>query len=468
MKRRLPERFEVEITALGERGVGLGTAPDGRPIRVHGAPPGSRVRVVPLGRAKGVWEARRETLIRPPPRYAVPPCPSFGTCGGCVFQELDADAQRAMKADAAMTAVAAGLGVPVADLPTKPCVPASSSYGYRNRVELGFAPRRWLSAEDKARGLEIPGRWLGFHAPGRFDRVVDVERCWLAGEATNAVIAAVRAVALLPDAPPPWDAKDHTGFWRQVLIRESDAGDVFVALYTASGDGEWPARVADAVHAADLGEKRLVGFDWYVNDGVADVARGALARRWGAERFTEKLGDLAFSLSPNAFFQTSTRGARVLYDVIGEALGSGGTLLDLYCGVGSIGLYHAGRFERVVGVEEVADAVSDAALNAANNGITHATFRAAKVEDALVVLDEVVGRRSIVVDPPRAGLHPKVAKALSSASADVLVYVACHPPSLGRDAPVLLAGGWKLDALWTVDIFPQTHHLEAVARFVRA
>ena len=462
--KRLPERFEVEIDRLGERGVGLGVAPDGRPIRVHGAPPGSRVKVVPLGRAKGVWEARRETLIRPPPDYAVPPCASFGTCGGCVFQELTPEAQRALKSNAAIAAVMAGL---TGTAPIRGFVAGSSSYGYRNRVELGFAPRRWLSAEDKARGLEIPGRWLGFHAPGRFDRVVDVERCWLAGEATNAVVAAVRSVALLADAPPPWDAKDHTGFWRQVLIRESDAGDVFVALFTATGDGEWPARVAEAVQGASLGAKRLVGFDWYVNDGVADVARGTLARRWGAERFTERLGGLTFSLSPMAFFQTSTGGARVLYDVVGEALGTGGTLLDLYCGAGSIGLYHASRFERVVGVEEVVEAVADAAMNAANNGIGHATFRAAKVEDALPVLDEVVGRRSIVVDPPRAGLHPKVAKALAGASADVLVYVACHAGSLGRDAPVLVAGGWRLDALWTVDLFPQTHHLEVVARFVR-
>jgi 23S rRNA (uracil1939-C5)-methyltransferase len=208
------------------------------------------------------------------------------------------------------------------------------------------------------------------------------------------------------------------------------------------------------------------GVQWRVNAGVADVARGEVIEARGADAIEERLGDVTFRLSPTAFFQTSTAGAKVLYDAVGEALGRGGTLLDLYCGTGAIGLYLASRFDRVVGVEENAESVEDARANAVRNGIP-ATFRAARVEDAL---DEIRGGDGvrIVVDPPRAGLHPKVAKKLADTAADALVYVACNPASLGRDALVLAEGGWRMRELWTVDLFPQTGHVEVVARFVRA
>jgi 23S rRNA (uracil-5-)-methyltransferase RumA len=202
---------------------------------------------------------------------------------------------------------------------------------------------------------------------------------------------------------------------------------------------------------------------------VADVARGTVERVWGRDFVEERLGDATFLLSATSFFQTSAEGARVLYDAVGEALSPArGVLLDLYCGTGAIGLYLARRFQRVVGVEEVEAAVRDAEKNAQRNGIASASFRLARVEDIVDNLHaEGLTEAAIVVDPPRAGLHPRVTAALAAARAEVLVYVACNPASLGRDARLLVQAGWQLTDLTPVDLFPQTGHVEVIGRFRR-
>lgn len=455
MRRRLPP-FEVEIERLGPKGVGVGMAPDGREVVVRPAPPGGRVAVVPTSSKRGVWSARRTALIRPPADGARPPCDVFGTCGGCQLQELALDAQRAAKLAWALREVD-----PPEDVRVHPVRGAPDGYGYRNKVELSFGPRRYLDPERHAAGEPIDGRFLGFHAPGRFDRVVDVTRCWLASPGMDAALQVARAHTLGPDVRPPYDNRTHTGFWRHLLLREGRrTGQRLAVMYTTSeGEETDVAPVAEALRAAGVD-----GVQWAVNDGVADVARGEVRRTWGRDTIEERLGQVRLRLSAHSFLQTSTEGAEVLYDTVGEALVGGGrrTLIDLYCGIGAIGLYLADRFERIEGIEEVADAVRDARVNAARNSVD-ATFREARVEDALQTWsgEEV----AIVVDPPRAGLHPKVARALAETRAAALVYVACHPGSLGRDRRILDVG-WRMTDLWTVDLFPQTGHVEVVARFV--
>jgi 23S rRNA (uracil1939-C5)-methyltransferase len=456
--------FETEIEHLGDRGVGVGRSPDGRAVHVRGAPPGARVAVQVFHRSKGVLQARRTTLIRPAAGHAEPRCAVFGLCGGCVLQELRLDAQRRAKVAWAVEAAGAGPEVVV-----HPVRGTAGAYGTRNKVELSFGVRRWLDEAERAADLPIEGRFLGFHAPGRFDRVVDTERCELISERANAVLATLRRVTLHDGAAPPWDVRTHQGTWRHAVLREGFAtGELLVALTTSpAADEAEVATVAEALLATPLEGGEVVGVVWQVNAGVADVARGEVQRVWGRDTITEVLGDVPFRLSPSSFFQTSTEGAVALYDAVGEALGEGGTLVDLYCGTGAIGLYLASRHARIVGIEEVAPAVEDARANAAALGV-EATYVVGKVEDALTTLDAVPGPRRLVVDPPRAGLHPKVARALAAAHADVLVYVACHPPSLGRDAALLAEGGWRLTDLWPVDLFPQTGHLELVGRFVRS
>jgi 23S rRNA (uracil1939-C5)-methyltransferase len=474
-RRRYLPPFEVEIERLGKGGTGVGTAPDGAPVQVRPAPPGARVRVMPSARKKGTWIARRLALIRPAVAHATPPCDAFGLCGGCALQELSLAAQRDAKQAQALSEIAEGLGIDVETLRSRarvhPVRGADAAYGYRNKVELSFGPRRYVSEQDHQDGHPIDGRWLGFHAKGRFDRVADVHRCWLISEGLDALVQTTRRVVLTEDDHGLWDARAHTGDWRHLVLREGFAtGELLVAVVTTSEvDAAAVERLADALHATPLpGGRTLVGVVWLVNDGVADVARGETRRVWGRAWLEERLGPVSFRLGIETFFQTSTAGAEILYDTVGEALGDArrGTLLDLYCGIGSIGLYLADRAVRVVGVEEVEQSVAHAREHAAQAGVP-AEYRCARMEDALDVLDGALEDPVVVVDPPRVGLHPKVARRLAQVAGDTLVYVACKPASLGRDAAVLADGGWRLDALWTVDLFPQTGHVEVVARFVR-
>lgn len=466
-RKRMPP-FETEITKLARGGVGVGVALDGRPMKVRWAPPGCRVAVIPQGKRKGVWSGRRTALIRPPVGWTEPQCPVFGLCGGCGLQELALSDQRSAKQVWALEEVVAGRGALSDEVVVHPVRGDAAGYRYRNKVEMSFGVRRYLSESDLDAGVAIDGSFVGFHAPGRFDRVVDTDSCWLISEAMVSLVRAIRGTALSEGMPPCWDNRAHEGFWRHAVLREARATDQrLVALYTSSAGTE--AAVATVAEA--LIEAGAHGVIWGVDDGVADVARGVVQRTWGSPTIEEHLTTASgrtvrYRLSATSFFQTNTLGAEILYDTVGEAMSGSGTLLDLYCGTGAIGLFLADRFTSVVGVEQIEAAVRDAEDNASRNGV-EAQYRVARVEDALDCL-EVTGSVSAVVDPPRAGLHPKVARALAEwRGAEELIYVACGPAALGRDAAVLEAGGWRLTALWTVDLFPQTGHVEMVARFVR-
>ena len=468
-KRRRIEPFETAITHLAKGGVGVGVAPDGRPVHVRFAPPGFSVRVGPRGLRKGTWQGARIGTTHTPEHAIAPSCPVFGLCGGCSLQELPLAIQRGHKHDLAMAQITASM--PIEGVAVHPVRGDDEAYAYRNKVELSFGTSRYLSEEDHRAGHAIDGRFIGMHAPGRFDRVVDTDRCALVSERANAVLGAVREVALGDDSPAPRNPRTHEGFWRHLLIREGFAtGSLLVALFTTSPTGEAEAAVERTVARIRDAVPEVAGVLWLVNDEVADVARGTLRQTWGEAQLTERLGEVAFELSHRSFFQTSTRGAEILYDTIREAIGPNPApvLYDLYCGIGSIGLYLQDAFDTVIGIEEVEAAVHDARQNAERNGLTSCTYRAARVEDALDLLPREPGRHVLVVDPPRAGLHPKVARALAQAPGDLLIYVACNPASLGRDGAVLAEGGWTLTDLWTVDLFPQTGHIEVVGRFVRA
>ena len=447
-------------------------APDGCPVQVRTAAPGSRLALIPAGRRKGVWQARRHAMIRPPASGTVPPCPQFGLCGGCTLQELQLDAQRAHKHAHAVRAVASELGS-LDGVRIHPVRGASNAYGYRNKVEFSYGTQRWLSEADQLAGLPHQGAFLGFHAPGRFDRIVDAPRCDLISDAMNQALSVVRRVTLADDAPAPYAPRDHTGFWRHLLLREAHDGCLAVVYTTSQLDREvareWVSRAANAL------APHVRGTEWRINDAVADVAQGTVEATWGRPWLEERLGPIVLRVGPDTFLQTNTAGCIVLYDTIAEALapstGRGGTLLDLYCGAGAIGLYLASQFERIVGVEERAAAVADAEQNASRNGVA-AAYRVARVEQDLDALatelaTEVTGGVHVVVDPPRAGLHPSVARALADAQVESLVYVACRPASLGRDGAILATGGWRLQELFTVDLFPQTRHIEMVGRFSR-
>ncbi len=295
--------------------------------------------------------------------------------------------------------------------------------------------------------------------------------CPLGTEAMNRVI---RRVAELAPAPA-WDARTHEGAWRHLVVRDAGTPEdprVLATLVTSTAVD--PGEVG-TVGAALAELPGVTGVLHVVTDRLSEVAEGELARVLHGEpvlRF--EVAGLRLELPHDAFFQVNTAGAEMLLEAVAAAArpaagDAGDTLVDLYCGAGflGLGLARRGAFRRVVGVELHPGAIETARRNAALNGVA-GRWRAGAVEAVLPDLDlGPAAGRVVVVDPPRAGLHPKAARFLAGVEAAALVYVACNPASLARDRAVLEAGGWRMAELWTVDLFPQTLHVEAVARFVR-
>ena len=412
--------------------------------------------------------ARRMSLVEPAPDQVEPGCPAFGTCGGCQLQEMPLARQRQEKGALLERLVELE---PDDGVRRHPVVGAPEAYGYRNKLELSWGSRRYVPELQleafKASGQPFDGSFLGFHPPGWFGRIVPLDGCPIGTPAMNEVISRISALNLSPG----WNPHDHSGTWRHLVLRDGgtpEAPQLLVTLVTSSD--ATPAdldRITDVVRDVP----GLRGLLWVVTDRLSEVAQGELrAVLWGQADLDIDIGRARLQLPHDAFFQVNTPGARVLLDHIDHALrldggADAGTLLDLYCGVGAIGLALAGGFRQVIGIELHGPAIDTARQNAARNGVA-GSWHAGAVEAVLPTLDLPDARR-LVVDPPRAGLHPKAARFLADFDADVLVYVSCGPPALARDRKVLAAGGWRLTDLWGVDLFPQTHHIESVARFVR-
>ncbi len=442
----------VDIHALSPDGVAIGRDTRGRERTVRGAPLGATVKVIGRPDTSILVE-----VVTPAPDAVLPRCPQSGSCGGCTLQDVPLGRQRAAKHEA----LAALLG-PLGGTDHGIEAPDDDGYGYRNRVELTFGERGWLTAEAQARGDSLAGRFLGFHPPGRFDRVVDAPTCALISPAMNDVLRRARA-DLLPSPWSFWEPREHVGFWRHLSLREGDEG-VLATLYTSPGDATQEAWLRE--RAPTWGAAGVV---WCETEAAADVASGATREvLHGVERLHTRLGDARFHIGPASFFQVNHAGAERLVARVGEALGAGaggGTLLDLYCGAGAISLALGRRFRRIIGVDANAAAIADARANAADNGID-AEFHAGLCE-AVVPGLTLPERPAIVVDPPRAGLHPSALRFVATLDAPVLVYVACRPSSLLRDARGLMLAGWRCTDRWAVDLFPQTGHVEVVARFAR-
>lgn len=446
-----------------------GLSDGGRELLVRGAPVGARLLVRPSKGGLGL----RLGVVEPAPDAVTPACPAFGRCGGCQLQEMPLVAQRAAK-DALLTRLVELEGDDT--VLRHAIVGAPEAYGYRNKLELSFSVQAFEGDEERAARLADPegvhapvrGSFLGFHPPGWFAKVVPVDGCPLGSPAMQAVIQRVSALQL----GPAWDTQAHVGVWRNLVLR--DCGDpvrprLLVGLVTTSAATR---AELDAVAAEIVVLPHVEGIVWIVNDGVADVVAGPVAAvLHGSPTLRFELERLTLTLPHDGFFQVNTAGAALLFGVIERALlgetptVQPGPVLDLYCGAGVIGLWLARWFASVVGVELHPGSVAQARENAAQNGVS-GRWEVGPVEEVLPALGPT-GARHVVVDPPRVGLHPKAARFLAQLDADVLVYVACGPKSLARDRPILEAGGWRMESLAAVDLFPQTHHVEAVARFVR-
>jgi len=446
---------ELRIEALAYGGMGLARL-DGYVVFVSDALPGDRVRARIRKRKANHAQATVEELIEPSPVRIPADCPLHGHCGGCVWQTLPYDEQLKVKERHVAEALEHIGGQ--AGLPLEPIAPSPRVWRYRNKMEFAF-------------GAEADGGLiLGFHLPGRFDRIFSVGACLIQPEPFDAALRAVEAWARRSGLAP-YDPRSHRGILRNLALRRSETDGRWLAILVTQTTevGGRLEELAGVLGAADAGFRGLL---WGFNDAVADVVRiEREAGRVGDLWLEEQIEDLRFRISPFSFFQTNTLGAAALYRVAREFLDLSGreTVLDAYCGAGTIGIFCAGQAQRVFGVEIVTEAVWDARENASRNGLGNCVFIAAPLAQGLRLAQEAAGRdiNRVVIDPPRGGMDKRSLKGLLGLRAPVFVYISCNPATLSRDVAAICEAGYRIARVKPIDLFPHTYHIETVIRFDR-
>jgi 23S rRNA (uracil1939-C5)-methyltransferase len=436
-KPRSGHELELDVDSLAQGGRGVARA-NGYVVFVSGALPGDRVRVRLTKTKRAYAEGRVVELISPSPDRIADTCLHDGEpCPGAPWQGLPYELQLAEKAtqvEDALRRIGKLDGFEI-----EPIEPAVEAWRYRNKLEYSFGERPGAIA-------------LGFHRRGSWSEIVDVDDCQLASEANNAARNAVRSWAH-DSGLTAFDSRANSGTLRNLVVREGRrTGQIQTRLVTSAD--EIPRPPVD-LHTMIEG-----------HSGGTDGPTGVL----GEEHLAEELCGLRFRVSHTAFMQTNTEMAERLYSIAGDFAGLSGSerLFDLFCGIGTIGLSLAARAGEVWGLESVAEAIGDAEVNAAANGIENAQFVCADARLGIAPLLERAGRPDVVVvDPPRSGLSSKIVRRLLECEARRIVYVSCNPTTLAPNAAQIVEAGYTLQRVRPVDMFPQTPHVEAVAVFER-
>jgi 23S rRNA (uracil1939-C5)-methyltransferase len=441
--------LSVESLAFGGNGV---ARLNGFVVFVRRGLPGDKVRARVTKVQRRHAEALAVEVLEPSPLRVDAPCEHYPACGGCRFQDLAYEAQLESKAAQVRDALVRIGGV--AEPPLEEIVPAESIFHYRNKLEYSFTSTP-------------EGPSLGFHRAGRWDEVLDIERCWLTTDLGNAIRLAVRDWSREAGLAA-YDQADGTGYLRHLVYREGrNTGQVLVQLVTAKG----ALHDADGLVASLRRFSEVRSIHHSVNETPAEVTNLPTALLWGEEAIEEELLGLRLRLRPNAFLQTNTAMAERLYGLALEFASLTGeeTVWDLYCGIGSIGLALARDALTVWGVEISEESVACAIENAELNGVANAAFYAGDVGQAIEELKDRSGPPDVVVvDPPRAGLSNKAVRRLGRIGAQRIVYVSCNPTTLAGNVKQLAADwGYDLRRARPVDMFPHTPHVEAVALLER-
>lgn len=424
------------MESVDEKGRGILHA-DGKEILVRFTAPGDTVGATIARRESGKLLARLDDVVSPSPHRITPRCPYVGRCGGCPLQFIDYPAQLTHKRDSVNRALSGVAG------PIDAVLPSPEIFYFRNRMDYVVGPEGEL-------GLKEPGRW---------DRVLDLDECFLLSEEAVEVMKRFR-VFMRDHKLAPWDNRRHTGFVRYLVIREGKyTGERMVIAVTA--EGTFPGE--DLVRRLSPLATTVY---WGVNPKITDISISEqLTLLHGKPHLEEKLGDFRFKIHPNVFFQTNSGGAAKLVEIVREyaAAGPTETIFDLYCGVGTFAISLAGLAKEVHGVELDAEAIALAKENAAMNWITNASFRAEPAEKSALLTRTF---DLVIVDPPRSGLHPKVRETLLQTLPARIIYVSCNPAALARDI-IVLKRSYQVQNIRAVDLFPHTPHVETVVHLVK-
>ncbi|HBX89993.1 23S rRNA (uracil(1939)-C(5))-methyltransferase RlmD [Alistipes sp.] len=455
----------LEITTLAAEGKAMGRWND-VVVFVPMTVPGDVVDVQIRLKRRRFMEGYVVRYVERSPLRTEPFCAHFGVCGGCKWQNLPYDEQLRQKREQVRDQLARIGKIELPEI--APCLGSAETQFYRNKLEFTFADRRWLTQEEVASGAPLDAApAAGFHIPGMFDKVLDIDRCWLQPEPSNEIRLFVKRFCL--DRGYTFhNAREHRGLMRNMIVRTASTGEVMVVVVFGADDRERIAALLDA-----LAERfpSVTSLFYVVNEKMNDSVGDLEPVLWrGKDHIMEQMEGLRFKVGPKSFYQTNSGQAYELYKVARDFadLKPGETLYDLYTGTGTIANFCASRCAKVVGVEYVPEAIEDARINSQINGIANTLFYAGDMkqvlDDAFVVAN---GRPDVIIlDPPRAGVDEPVIEVILRAAPERIVYVSCNPSTQARDL-ALLDAAYRVEAVQPVDMFPHTHHVENVVKLVR-
>lgn len=452
----LLENLEIQNVEIHGKGV---ARHNGRVVFVDNALPGEVVNATIYQKKKGVQFARTTAIHQASESRQQPFCAHYGTCGGCTWQNVSYQKQLDFKRQFVDDAFRRIGKLDVTEIPQ--VLGCDNTTHYRNKLEFTFSNKRWLTSEEMHNGTEFTPA-LGFHKPGLFDKVIDVQTCWLQPEPSNKIKNGLREFAL-KEGIPFFDLRKQEGMLRNLIIRTTTLGETLVIVCFFQNDEAVIKQVMDFLKTSF---PEITSLNYVVNTKQNDsIFDQQVICYHGADYIKENLGGLFFQIGPKSFFQVNVPQAKRLFDKAveyGELKGSE-TVYDLYCGIGSISLYLAKHCKKVVGVEQLPEAIEDAKKNAALNNIANCEFFAG---DVIKVLDEQFvdthGKPEVIfIDPPRAGVHPKLIEKMLELGPEKIVYVSCNPVTQARDL-ALLMDRYEITHVQPVDMFPQTYHIENV------
>ena len=449
----------IQVIDIAEEGKGVGKSDD-LVIFIDKAVPGDVVDVELLRRKKKFYEGRIQNIVKPSDHRTEPFCEHFGVCGGCKWQHLKYDAQLLFKQKSVVDALQRLAKVDTSGI--EPILGSKETSYYRNKLEYTFSDKRWLTDGDMRSDQEMEMNALGYHIPGRFDKILDIEHCYLQADPSNTIRNKVREYALA-NKISFYNLKNHEGSLRNLIIRTSSTGDLMVIVVFAYVEEEQITGMMEFISNEFKNLKSLLYIiNQKKNDTIFDQDIHVFE---GADHIFENMNGLKFKIGPKSFYQTNSDQAFELYKITKDFAGFKGDELvyDLYTGAGTIANFIAGSVKSVVGIEYVPTAIEDAKINSEINAIKNTSFFAGDMKDILnVEFIQTHGKPDVVItDPPRAGMHADVVKRLLEMEAEKIVYVSCNAATQARDI-ALMKDKYEVSRIRPVDMFPHTQHVENV------
>jgi len=451
----------LEVIDAGAKGKTIAKAPDGKVIFLPNAVPGDVVDVQTFKQRSGYYEGKATVFHKLSDKRTQAACEHFGTCGGCKWQHMDYSHQLFFKEKEVVNNLKR---IGHLELPEiTPILGSKEHYFYRNKMEFSFSDSRWLTLEEIASDKDLVDRnALGFHIPGMWDKILDVKKCWLQADPSNAIRNAVRDFAI-KNQIPFFNTRQQTGVLRTLMIRNTSIGEWMVVVQFYKEDLKKRTALLDHLKTTF---PEITSLQYIINGKANDTIYDQEVICYdGRDHIFEEMEGLRFKINAKSFYQTNSNQAHNLYKITRDFAGLTGKELvyDLYTGTGTIAQFVAKNALKVIGVESVPDAIHAAKENAILNQIDNVDFFVGDMKKVFnTEFIETHGHPDVLItDPPRDGMHKDVVAQILKITPEKIVYVSCNSATQARDL-ALLDSEYKISKTQAVDMFPQTHHVENV------